>query len=210
MIWHLSDGWTVALSAMTWLGVSLAVGRVAVGWSTERVSRSGPLTNIRRWERDGRFWQRWFRVLRWKDALPEAGEFFGGGQSKRRLGSRSSDSLVAFQGETIRAERVHWLIMASGPAQLLWCRPTVGALMVAFGVGFNAPFIVVQRSNRARLERILRRRVSLRAAPPMPRPEPPAVGHRVALPPQPARVEDRSSAVRRRCRWLARRCRWWR
>ena len=61
-------------------------------------------------------------------------------------------ALQAFRRETIRAERVHWCIAATGPLHLLWCRPTVGVGMVAFGVLFDAPFIVVQRAIVARSE----------------------------------------------------------
>ena len=84
----------------------------------------------------------------------------GGGRSKRHIGPTTTPSLEAFRRETIRAERVHWSIMATGPVQLLWCRPTVALGMVIFGVAFNAPFIVVQRYNRGRLNRLLRRRSS--------------------------------------------------
>ena len=36
-------------------------------------------------------------------------------------------SVDRFRRETVRAERVHWLIMASTPIHLIWCRPTVFA-----------------------------------------------------------------------------------
>ncbi len=157
MIVPLPDGLAVAVSVVAWIATSLAVGRLAVGWSDERLDRIGPLTRLRGWEDGGRFWQRRLRVLAWKDRLPEAGAFFAGGAAKRAVGGRATSRLEGFRRETIRAERVHWLILASGPLHLLWCRPTVGLGMVAFGVVFDAPFIVVQRTNRGRLERILAR-----------------------------------------------------
>jgi len=154
----LDDGAAVTLSVAVWVATCMAIGRIAVGWPDARLDRIGPVTRIRSWERHGRFWQRHLRVLRWKDRLPEAGAFFVGGKGKRRLGSPATEDLVAFRRETVRAERVRWLIVASGPIHLLWCRPTVGLGMVAFGVLFDAPFIVVQRANRGRLERLLARR----------------------------------------------------
>lgn len=157
MIWALGDGAAVAVSVAVWLATCMAVGRWAVTWPAARLDRTGPFTTLRAWERQGRTWQRWLRVLRWKDRLPEAGAFFAGGAAKRAVGGRATSSLEGFRRETIRAERVHWLILASGPLHLLWCRPTVGLGMVVFGVVFDAPFIVVQRTNRGRLERILAR-----------------------------------------------------
>jgi glycosyl-4,4'-diaponeurosporenoate acyltransferase len=153
----LGDGTAVAVSVLAWVVASLAIGRWAVSWPDERVEGVGPLTRIRAWERNGGWWIRHLRVLRWKDRLPEAGEFFAGGRSKRHLGSTRREGLVAFRRETIRAERVHWLLMATGPLHLAWCPPAVGAGMVAFGVVFDAPFIVVQRVNRGRIDRVLAR-----------------------------------------------------
>lgn len=158
MIGHLSDAQAVALSIVVWIATSMIVGRRAVGWGPDRLDRAGPLTTIRAWERGGRFWQRHLRVLRWKDRLPDAGAFFAGGRDKRSIGLPTTANLEQFRRETIRAERVHWLILASGPIHLLWCPPLVGAYMVAFGIAFDAPFIVVQRVNRGRLERLLARR----------------------------------------------------
>ena len=158
MTWPLADGWAVALSTLVWVATCLVVGRWAVSWDDDRLATAGPFTRLRGWERGGRLWIRWARVLRWKDRLPEAGAFFTGGKGKRSLGSPSTPDLEAFRRETIRAERVHWWIAASGPLHLMWCRPTVGLGMVAFGVLFDAPFVLVQRVNRGRLERILARR----------------------------------------------------
>ncbi len=158
MIWPLPDGLAVVLSSLVWLVTSLIVGRSAVSWSDDRVERTGPITRLRAWERDGGFWIRHLRVLRWKDRLPEAGAFYAGGTAKRSVGSPSTEDLRAFRRETIRAERVHWIIGATGPVHLVWCRPLLGACMVAFGVLFDAPFIVIQRTNRGRIERLLRRR----------------------------------------------------
>ena len=158
MIVPLPDGWAVAVSVVAWVVTCFGVGRWAVTWDAERLDRPGPITRLRRWERQGRFWIRHARVLRWKDRLPEAGAFFEGGQQKRHLRSIDAEGLAGFRRETIRAERVHWTILASGPLHLVWCRPLLGACMVAFGVLFDAPFIVVQRTNRGRLDRLIERR----------------------------------------------------
>jgi glycosyl-4,4'-diaponeurosporenoate acyltransferase len=154
----LPDEAAVATSVAVWLVTCFAIGRWAVSWPDARLERAGPITRIRAWEDGGRLWVRRLRVLRWKDRLPEAGAFFAGGRAKRSIGRPTDEALRSFRRETIRAERVHWSIAATGPLHLLWCRPTVGLGMVAFGVLFDAPFIVVQRANRGRIERVLARR----------------------------------------------------
>jgi len=160
MIVELGDGWAVALSSLTWFALSVLVGRLAAGWPTARLADTGPLTTLRAWEASGAWWQRHLGVRRWKDRLPEAGATFAGGVSKRRIPSRSTGDLARFRAETVRAERVHWLILASTPVHLVWCRPAVAAGMVIFGLAFNVPFIVIQRYNRGRLDRLLDHRAA--------------------------------------------------
>jgi glycosyl-4,4'-diaponeurosporenoate acyltransferase len=151
------DGVAVALSSVTWFLASFAIGCVAVRWPAS-VLEPGPVTRLRGWERSGATWQRRLRVRRWKDAVPEAGDLFSGGRSKRHIGGRSTPELEAYRRETVRAERVHWLILATTPVHAVWCRPLVFAFMAAFGVLFNAPSIVIQRYNRGRLDGVLARR----------------------------------------------------
>ena len=161
MIVHLSDGWAVAVSSAVWALSSVLVGWTATRWSLERLDRRGPVTRLRDWEQDGAWWNRHLHVRRWRDAIPEAGSLFGG-YSKRHLPSRRSQDLERFRLETVRAERVHWLLLASSLLHPIWCRPTVALGMFAFGVVANVPFIVVQRTNRGRLQRLLRRRERVR------------------------------------------------
>ena len=161
-MWSLPDGLAVALSSVVWPVTSALIGWSASRWPEDRLSVTGPFTTLRGWEDQGLLWQRTTRVRRWKDRLPETGGLFGG-LSKRALPGRSTEALERFRVETIRAERVHWLLMASWPLHLLWCRPLVAAGMLVFAIGFNAPFVVVQRFNRGRIDMLLgaRRRRSL-------------------------------------------------
>lgn len=158
MIVHLSDAAAIAVSSITWVVVSFSVGYLAVQWPDARLDRTGPITTVRSWEDRGAFWQRYLAVGRWKDRMPDAGDFFAGGEKKRSVGSRDTGRLEAFRRETVRAERVHWLVMSSTPIHLVWCGPTLAVVMLVFGVALNVPFIVIQRFNRGRIDRVLVRR----------------------------------------------------
>lgn len=147
------------LAMAMWGWSSLAFGWWATHWSLARVEQAGPLTRLRRWEGEGRWWVRHTRVLRWKDHLPEAGARFGG-FAKTHVRSRGTADLARFRAETIRAERVHWLSAALAPVPALWCPPVLALGLGVAIVAGNAPFIVIQRANRGRLERLLRRRQS--------------------------------------------------
>lgn len=124
----------------------------------------GPL-RLRSFE-DAQGYRRLLRIHRWKDRLPEAGALFAGGVSKRELGALDEDGLEAFARETRRAELGHLAAMACSPFFLLWNPPVASVLLVAYGVLVNAPFILIQRYNRLRIDRLLTRR---RRAPSPPR-----------------------------------------
>lgn len=151
------------IDAGVWATWSVLVGYRAARLPLARLAEDGWLTKPRSWERDGRFYER-FRIVRWKDRLPEAGSTFKGGSSKRSLPGRSDDDLRSFAAETRRAELVHWQIMAITPVFLFFNPPFLVVAMVAYAVVANVPFIAIQRYNRLRILRILDRRAAREAS----------------------------------------------
>jgi len=154
-------GIALIVDIAVWSIAGVTIGFVHHHVPVERLSRDGPLTRIRRWERGGRWYQRTLRISAWKDLLPEAGAFFRGGVSKRSLPSRDRVGLERFAIETRRAERVHWSLLALCPIFWLWNPPVLAIAMTAYALIANVPFILVQRFNRARLHRILQYRGTL-------------------------------------------------
>lgn len=61
------------------------------------------------WEKDGAFYERVFKVKRWKESLPDGAVMIRGGFRKKRLGGTSSDYYSRFILETCRGELTHWL-----------------------------------------------------------------------------------------------------
>lgn len=152
---------TLLANVAGWAVVHAGAGYLVHRWPIDCLRHDGPLLRARGWERSGRVYERRLLIQRWKGRLPEAGALFSGGVSKRRLtGSVGRANLDRFVIETRRAERGHWLAMAGGPLFALWNPPSGVALMVAYGVVVNAPFIAVQRYNRQRAQRLLARRPS--------------------------------------------------
>jgi glycosyl-4,4'-diaponeurosporenoate acyltransferase len=160
---HLSDGWSVAVSVVAWLVIGLVSGYVLHRADVSRFEHDNDLTRLRGWEEGGRWYQRRLRIRSWKDALPEKGDLFKGGFSKRHLRNRSDAHLHRFVAETRRAELVHWCNLAAGPLFLIWCRPAIGASMIVFGVVAHLPFVLIQRYNRGRLLGVIARRDRRRA-----------------------------------------------
>jgi glycosyl-4,4'-diaponeurosporenoate acyltransferase len=150
-------GRVVAADALVWAAWSVVVGYAAHRMPVDRLAKDGPVTRLRAVERDGRIYER-LRIRRWKDRLPELGNAFPGGESKRELRSGASTDLRRLVAETRRAELVHWAIPAVVPVFALWNPAGLMAAMGAYAVVANVPCLMVQRYNRGRLLRVIARR----------------------------------------------------
>ena len=155
----------IVVSCLAWVLLGLLTGSFVHRLPLRRLDHDTWLTRRRRFEDGGRFYERRLHIRVWKDRLPEKGDLFRGGFSKRHIRSRSDEFLGRFTIETRRAELVHWMNACAGPVFLLWCPLGLGAVMIVFGWGAHLPFICIQRYNRARLERTLARRARRVGAP---------------------------------------------
>jgi len=148
--------WGTLLANVTaWAIIHTTSGYLVHRLPLERLQRDGWLLRPHAVEGGGRIYTKVLRIRRWKDHLPEAGALFSGGVSKRHLTGDLGGGLERFICETRRAERGHWLALATCPLFALWNPPSGLVLMVAYGVAVNAPFIAVQRYNRQRAQRAL-------------------------------------------------------
>jgi glycosyl-4,4'-diaponeurosporenoate acyltransferase len=143
----------VALDAAVWASWGTAIGYAAAHLPDDCFVRDNPVTVIRRWERGGRAWER-LRVRRWKGRLPELGALFGG-RSKRHLAGRDRQSLEQLATETRRAEMVHWLAPLPLALMPLWNPAWLSAVMAGYAIAANAPCVITQRYNRARVGRLV-------------------------------------------------------
>jgi glycosyl-4,4'-diaponeurosporenoate acyltransferase len=152
------QGVTIVVDALAWGAFHAGTGYVAHRLDDGRLTRDGRLLRARRFEAGGHWYRRRLRIHRWKDRLPEAGDLFAGGISKREVPSYDEAGLRLFARETRRAELAHWWCLACGPVFLLWNPPLPAALLVTYGVLVNLPFIAIQRYNRFRIQALLERR----------------------------------------------------
>jgi glycosyl-4,4'-diaponeurosporenoate acyltransferase len=152
---------TIVVDVVAWGVFHAATGYAAHRLDEGRLSRDGWLLRPRRFEANGQWYRRRLRITRWKDRVPDAGDLFRGGVSKRQLPSYNLAGLRLFVRETRRAELAHWWAMACGPLFVFWNPPLAFALLVGYGVVVNLPLILIQRYNRFRshalLERLSRR-----------------------------------------------------
>lgn len=130
----------------------------SIAWAVHKLPRrffaqDGLLFRAWSWEDNGRFYQRWLAIRRWKSALPDGAPWVGG-FAKKRLASRDAAYLHEFMLETRRAEFAHWCMFACLPVFFLWNPLWACAVMAIYATLANLPCIAVQRYNRLALRRL--------------------------------------------------------
>jgi glycosyl-4,4'-diaponeurosporenoate acyltransferase len=155
MLIELSVAWMIALNVGGWpviqFGLAWAFTRMPLRWFRPPEPRA--------WEQGGRFYQRVFGIKAWKDWLPDAARWFGGGFAKGELVGTNPAYLQRFISETWRGELCHWAALAFAPVFFLWNPWWADLIMVAYAFTANLPCILAQRYNRARFERVLAKRL---------------------------------------------------
>jgi len=144
-------------NAAFWPAWTFAAGYLAHRTAASRFAIDDTITAERGFERGGRWYQQTWRIEAWKGLLPEAGALYAGGFAKRAVDGRDIDHLELFVAETRRAEHAHWRMAAGVFLTPLWNPWWALPINLAFAAGTNAPCIAVQRYNRARLRRLVRR-----------------------------------------------------
>jgi glycosyl-4,4'-diaponeurosporenoate acyltransferase len=114
-------------------------------------------SRMRSWEREGRTYERLFRVSLWKDALPDGGAWLRQ-FPKSRLRSTDPSYLWHYVYEQRKGECVHTIPFLFVPFFALWSSSwSIFFVIFLYTIVVHVPCIVVLRYNRARLMRVLRR-----------------------------------------------------
>jgi glycosyl-4,4'-diaponeurosporenoate acyltransferase len=148
---ELPVAWIIALNCIGWpviqLGLAWSFTRMPAAWfHAPGTAAFEPVV-----------YERIFQVKRWKDHLPDAAAWFGGGFAKRSLADRNPGYLRRFIRETWRGELCHWCALAFVPLFFLW-NPWWGDLVILiYALAANLPCILAQRHNRIRLRKLLAR-----------------------------------------------------
>ncbi len=154
----LAAGSVVAgVSAAGWLTVSLLLGwagsRLPLPW----LENDSALARLLGTGGNQRWYEQVLGIRRWKDRLPDAGRFFPGGFDKGTIQTAEPAVVRRFLAETRRAELVHLAIWPCWLITALWLPPGGVLIQLAAATLLNLPCLWVQRYNRSRLSRLLRR-----------------------------------------------------
>jgi glycosyl-4,4'-diaponeurosporenoate acyltransferase len=150
---ELPVAWIITLNVLGWPLIQLGLA-----WGFTRLPERWFEVPERRLARTrGRMYERWFLIKHWKDRLPDAAAWFGGGFAKASLNGTDAEYLRRFIRETRRGEVCHWCAMACLPVFFLWNPLWADWVMIGYAVAANVPCILAQRYNRLRLRRLLAR-----------------------------------------------------
>lgn len=113
---------------------------------------------VSEWEQKSEVWDRWLQVRKWKDHIIDGSVIAKQSFDKRKLKGAHIETLKHFSAETKRAELTHWLLILPAPLFFLWNPVWAGWVNIVYALAANIPFIIVQRYNRGRLQRIINRK----------------------------------------------------
>ena len=154
MIFHLATPVTIIIDIVAWFIIHMSVSYIMSRQPLASFKLDSWLYRQRNWEKNGRIYERLFRLKSWKKKLPDGAAVFKNGFEKKRLKETSQRYLLDFISETCRAELTHWIVLLFGFIFLIWNIWWVGIVMIIYATIVNMPCIITQRYNRIKLRRI--------------------------------------------------------
>jgi len=142
---------------LVWAAFHLSIGFISSRLPVSWFDPDQLLYRVRRWEKGGKIYQRLCRVRAWKALVPAGSALYPGAFSIQRLPDTSAAYLSRWVQESCRAELCHWLMILPGFLFFFWNSAWFAWLMLAYAVLNNLPLIALQRFNRPRVRRLLRR-----------------------------------------------------
>jgi len=154
MLVHLPTAITILIDVAAWFVIHMGVSYIMARQPLTSFNNSSWLYRKRNWERNGKFYEKFFRLKSWKRKLPDGAAIFKNGFEKKHLKETNKDYLYSFIRETCRAELTHWIVFLFGPVFFIWNLWWVGIVMILYATIANIPCVITQRYNRIRLQRI--------------------------------------------------------
>ena len=110
----------------------------------------------RKWENGGRVYNK-LHISKWKSKLPDMSRYITSMIAKRLQGKETTDDIKKLIAETCVAEAAHIiLILLSLGMIVIWKSPGGVICCLCYAAG-NVPYIIIQRYNRPRLVRMMKR-----------------------------------------------------
>lgn len=108
------------------------------------------------WERGGAVYEG-LAIRRWKDRLPDMSRVMPEMLPKRLGKNTEEEQVERLIQETCVAELIHVLLILAGFGCLLIWQGTGVVIVLLLWIAGNIPYVLIQRYNRPRLQRLARR-----------------------------------------------------
>lgn len=141
-------------NSVAWLFFHMTISILGMRISDSFLDKHKKWFVLASWEKEGRIWQDWLKIRSWKELVPDSSSFMKTTYNQKDLVSSDDEILELFIRETRRAELVHWISILPAGLFFIWNPPWAGWFMVLYAVLANIPFILIQRYNRPRIERV--------------------------------------------------------
>jgi glycosyl-4,4'-diaponeurosporenoate acyltransferase len=161
MMFHFSSLTTVIIDFVVWLLIHVFVSLTIAKIRADSFNPDSCLYKERRWENNGKFYDKFFKIKNWKGFLPDGAAVSKSGFRKKRLGNNDPAYISRFILETCRAELTHWIIFVFAVVFFIWNDWWIGLIMIGYASIVNIPCVITQRYNRIRLRRVYEAQNSL-------------------------------------------------
>ncbi len=155
MLIEFNHFWMIFLNFTLWPVFQILTALICLRIPLKFFSPERKILKIRKFEKAGIFYEKYFFIKKWKGRLPDGSKLFGRGFVKKNLSEKNHGYLSVFIYETGRAEYTHLFAMLPAPVFFIWNPWWAGIIMIFYAVIINVPCILAQRYNRARLENVL-------------------------------------------------------
>lgn len=156
---YLSETWTILLCFIVWMLIQVSAAIFCLRLPDSCLSPDSFFFKTHFFEKEGQIYDRFFRVRKWKQCLPDGGAVWKKrGFRKRNLKNFSPEYLNRFLIESVRGELTHWLAIIPFWVFGFFTPPGVVWIMLLYALLVNLPCIITQRFNRPRLQRLLNKK----------------------------------------------------
>jgi len=145
------------LNIVLWPIFHLGISKITLKTPDIKFKKDGWLYRQRKYEANGAFYEKILKIRWWKKWIPDGATIFNEGFKKKNLQGTQKYYIQNFIEETRRAEYSHILQIFPCVTFFIFNEFSIATIMVIYALAFNLPLIWLQRYNRFRFQRLLKK-----------------------------------------------------
>lgn len=145
------------LNIVLWPIFHLGISKITLKTPDIKFKKDGWLYRQRKYEANGFFYEKILKIRWWKKWIPDGATIFNEGFKKKNLQGTQKHYIQNFIEETRRAEYSHILQIFPCVTFFIFNEFSIAMIMVIYAFAFNLPLIWLQRYNRFRFQRLLKK-----------------------------------------------------